>query len=214
MTKTISSLAWLVAVVQHVHLVQGNLGTSVTITNKTPWLLRINRMWSTPGQPYFSKEYVTYLPKQTSINFKGHTNGYGSISNSVDVAFLIERHCPGVNGTTFSLLGDSYVAAASYIVDNPPIGYPYVRAYTECKRFPLDKPDKSCKFSDVWGFEVGETRDVGFSSTYNSMQASATRKEDSSDYKEMDLVITVPPKACVYGMDCVNDWRALFCNAQ
>lgn len=195
-------------------LVECNLGTRVLITNKSRWLLRINRMWSRPGQPHFSREYLAYLPPGHEVTFQGHTDGYNSISQSVDVAFLVERFCPGVNGTTYSLLGDSYVAAASYVVDNPPIGYPYIRAYTECKRLPYDDPYKSCKFNDVWGFKEGETRDVGFASQYNSMQATATRRTDSSEYKEFDVVITMPPKACVYGMDCINDWRQQFCNAQ
>lgn len=137
-----------------------------------------------------------------------------SISNSVDVAFLVERFCPGINGTAYSLLGDSYVAAASYQVDNPPIGYPYIRAYTACKAFPYDDPAKKCQFTDVWGFDVGETRDVGFSTQHNSMRATATRREDSPDNKQLDMVITLAPKACVAGMDCLLDWRAQYCNAQ
>lgn len=198
------------------HYAFANRGTNVKITNNTPWLLRLNRMWSTPGKKNFSPDNISFLPPNASVTYQGHTNGFGDIGNSVDVAFFLERFCfQGASGKAYSLLGDSYVGTASFIVDNPAIGYPYIRMYTRCKNLPYDYPHKACGFTDVWSFDEGELKeDVGFTLDDNTMRAKARRGSDSPDNKEFEMWITVPPKACVRGMDCATDWRANVCNAQ
>lgn len=140
--------------------------------------------------------------------------------NSNDVSFTIERFCPGVKDARVSILQDQFVGVAYVEVDNPwagahgvvvhskrhtAPGKPFIGTFMQCAEYPTELPE-ACQGTNKVSFAAEQTSDMSITTDLNTMSLTATRHVDSDEYKEFELHITKPPKACIYQSDdCASD---------
>lgn len=139
-----------------------------------------------------------------------------------DVSFAVERFCPGVKDSR-STLGDQYMGFAYVEVMNPWMGTstttrqldvadpanhtgePFIDAYLQCAEYPTSQADLVCAAQTEVSFSSGQTSDLSLTTSLNSIKWKAMRHDDS-EYKEFELWIQTPGKACIHQSDdCSTD---------
>lgn len=207
-------------------------GSRVTVHNQTPHVLRLVAVYDKDTDWSFSADRILFFPPNASHVYQGYNQGYGEL----DVTFLLQRYCPGTSkdGTPFSRLNDNYVDVADFRVrlickqrmyvptnqvtqfHNPGIFAPWSRVFMDCNYYPATGGSgHKCRMDKTFTFgNEGDTADFSQDDT-NSIKASAVRHGDSSDWKEFEVTLQMPPKACLHqDHPCAIDWRAPYCNAQ
>ena len=204
-------------------------GTHITIYNDSNYTLRLGPALN--DKPTYDEGDAVVLAPGQSHSFSGYNSGLrwtdidGLVEN-VDVSFTIERHCNQTDTPSIRKdhwIGVAYVqahnrgtGAAVFKHTSLPLspscvraGDAYVRLSMDCNSYPVKNEFYSCE-SQYRTPDAGNAQSIDqTTSKGNSIGGWVYRLEDSDDYKEWQLRISKPPKACLACTDAPDE-----CNGQ